>query len=261
MNNGLLMWPEGRVAPPPNIFGAPTRRTVFTQRPVVDGAGIATTSDAVGGTNMVVNLPAVYAAGDLVVVAIKLSANNTPGTPAGWTALQLGAQGSQGNGTYARIMDGTEGATLTITSAASATFAAIAVRVMHPGTWATSVGNSASGSTPVINGINMYPGFAAGGRLESVGLIVLTALGTITLNGGGGTGSVAASGIVNTLESNVSTYTHFAEAVQGSMRAIVMWANMPTVAIAGFSGVGTWTNFTAVQVTVPAPRRPMAVRR
>lgn len=257
MNNGLLAWPEGRVLPPPGIFGWPRRLVAYEHRPTLDGATATTGS---GSTNMVVNLPT-YAAGDLVFIALKCDQNNTPGTPAGWRVLQSGAQGSQGNITLARVMDGSEGATVTVTSGIAATFAALAFRVIKPGRWTSSVAQSTSGSTPNINGANVYPSFNAGGQLPSLGFILLTALGTITLNGGGGTGSVAASGIVNTVEGNISTYTNIAEAVNGSLRAIVMWADMPTTAIAGFAGVGTWTNFTCVQVTVPSARRPVAVIR
>lgn len=259
MNNGLLAWPEGRVLPPPGILSWPRRLLAYEYpRPRIDVAGITATTGS--GTNMVVNLPT-YAEGDTVFIALKCDQNNTPGTPSGWRVLQSGAQGSQGNITLVRLMDGTEGATVTVTSGISANFAALAFRVTNAGKWTSSIAQSTTGSTPNINGANMYPGFNAGGALPSVGFILLTALGTITLNGGGGTGSVAASGFVNTVEGNITTYTNISEAVNGSLRAIVMWADMPTTTVAGFAGVGTWTNFTCVQVSVPSARRPVRVIR
>lgn len=78
-------------------------------------------NDTVNGTSHTINLPASISSGDLLIVAVSMDGNTSLTWPAGWTALS-GPTNSGGDGTLEaryRIADGSEGATITITTAAS----------------------------------------------------------------------------------------------------------------------------------------------
>ncbi len=74
-------------------------------------------------TTHVANLPANIVAGNLLLVAISVNANNPPTTPSGWTLdPQLtggGGGGSDRFNVFTKIASGAEGATLNITHAST----------------------------------------------------------------------------------------------------------------------------------------------
>lgn len=267
MNDGLLAWPEGRLPGPPGLLGFPSRRRQHVERPELVESDLIGTSSTLTETDMVVTLPPNLEVGDLCIVALKCSANNTPGTPTGWSVLQSGAQGSQGNITLIKLIDGTEGGTVTITSAGAAAYSAIAARVARPGfdrgsglPYAAGSPNSASGATPTLSSVSLFDGRS--GDVPCLALGIGTGLFAASL------GNYPTSGIFKTsigqgASSPTTWFTPYGGGIainnDNTRTAWIVWADILGGSIPQYLGVGTWTNFTHVHVLVP-PRRRQGVQ-
>lgn len=92
--------------------------------------GTAGTNGTTATTNPVVNLPASIVSGETLVVLIRVAAAGAIGWPGGWTELFDDASDASDDQTAAawRKADGTEGATITLSSA-NGKFAALAWRI------------------------------------------------------------------------------------------------------------------------------------
>lgn len=116
-------------------------------------ASVAATNqgnDTVNSTSHTVNLPSGIASGHLLIVAISMDGNTTLTWPAGWTTLS-GPTNSGGDGTLEvryRVADGTEGSSISITTAASEACSYITWRITGwHGTSAPEAGTPGTGST------------------------------------------------------------------------------------------------------------------
>jgi hypothetical protein len=116
--------------------------------PVVQATNKSATSTA--GTSHTVNLPASIAAGDLLIVLLdKGSTAATVNALAGWTEL---LDENSGNGLYIayRKADGTEGATITLTTSANTRSAEITYRIsgaQDPAIQAPEIGTTGTGTS------------------------------------------------------------------------------------------------------------------
>jgi len=100
--------------------------------PVV--AASATTNDTVASTTANVNLPAGIVAGNLLLLYLTVtnpgSTNPVITVPSGWTQLQAAAFGSSSRGAvFWKFASGSEGATVSIVTAALATRTSVALRI------------------------------------------------------------------------------------------------------------------------------------
>lgn len=111
-------------------------------------------NDTANTTNHTVNLPAGIVSGNLIVIAIAMDGNTSLTWPAGWTVRST-ATNSGGDGTLevrSRIADGTEGASITITTAASEAASYICWRITgHDSATAPEAGTPATGSDAAPN--------------------------------------------------------------------------------------------------------------
>lgn len=116
--------------------------------PVV--ATTATSNETVNTLNHTVNMPASIASGDLLIACIAMDGNTTLGWPAGWTGLAA-ATNSPSDGTTEvryRIADGSEGASITVTSGASEQCSYVVQRITGwHGTTPPEAGTPATGSS------------------------------------------------------------------------------------------------------------------
>lgn len=137
--------------------------------------GTATTNGTTATTTPVVNLPTGIVSGETLLVLIRVASAGVIDWPAGWTELFDDASDASNDQTAAayRKADGTEGATITLSSA-SAKFAALAWRinaaadptVTAPQFATLAVGTSANpnpGSLSPTGGAKDYLWLAVGG--------------------------------------------------------------------------------------------------
>lgn len=92
-------------------------------------AGSMTSLSLTNTTNHVVLLPLNIVAGDLVIIAMTLAAGTTFTMPAGWTTLENNIGASIGTGLIYRECDGSEGASITVTSVGSVQIQSVALKI------------------------------------------------------------------------------------------------------------------------------------
>lgn len=118
-----------------------------------DPPSVTTTAESAtttAGTSHTITMPSGIVSGDLLLVCLdKGSTAATINALAGWTEL---LDENSGNGLYIayRLADGTEGASITLTSSASTRDATIAVRItgaIDPATQAPQIGSTSSGTS------------------------------------------------------------------------------------------------------------------
>jgi hypothetical protein len=102
-----------------------------TPRPFPFVAASATSEAS--GTSHVVNLPSGIASGDLLIVCFTTTNNTTFTWPSGWTLLATIVSNNYETEVRYRIADGTEGASITVTTGASGSTAHCAVRITDHG--------------------------------------------------------------------------------------------------------------------------------
>ncbi len=92
---------------------------------------IATTntySDAVGGTSHAVNLPTGISVGDLLLIFMSINNGSTITDPSGWVVLESHLNNDD-HRIYARIADGSEGSTVTVTLNTTKMASAVSYRI------------------------------------------------------------------------------------------------------------------------------------
>ena len=123
-------------------------------------AGVAESATTTAGTSHTINLPASIVAGEtLLVISDKGSTAATIDALTGWTEL---IDENSANGLYAiwRKADGTEGATITLTSSAATRLASIAYRVQNaadPSVTAPEIATTGSGTSATPDPPSLSP--------------------------------------------------------------------------------------------------------
>jgi hypothetical protein len=121
-------------------------------------ATTATDGQASNTTTHVFDLPAGVVSGDLLIMIASFNQNPSTTWPAGWTQLfSTNAAGDIKHEARYRIADGTEGATITITTGASIQSSSVALRItghagagMPPQAGTPSTGSSAAPDPPAL---------------------------------------------------------------------------------------------------------------
>ena len=151
---------------------------------------------------------------------------------------------------------------MTITSAAATFFSAIAARVHQPGVqgslaYVAGTANSGSGATPTLSTAVLA------NPEQRVGDVACLALGVGTGLFAASLANYPASGYFRTNigqgASSPSTHTGFAINNDNSRTAWIAWADILGPSIIQVNGVGTWTNYTHVNIIIP-PRRRQGVQ-
>lgn len=137
-HHGILL--NGGVSPPPSGMYL----------------GVTTTTPMTGsGTTINVQMPAVVNVGDLLLIQIVNAANNTPGTPSGWTSLVSTAASTTLRQTlFTKVADGTEGGATVAITASGATGRNAVCHRFAAGEFGTLGATGASDSTNTSNAPN-----------------------------------------------------------------------------------------------------------